>query len=108
MTPTAHLDTFARDNLPPETLLPELVFDLPELRYPERLNCVVELLDKTVEAGNGERIAIRWSCGTWTYRQLLDRVDRIAHVLVGDLKLQSGNRILLRGANDPMMAACWW
>jgi 2-aminobenzoate-CoA ligase len=104
---TAHLDTFSRDNLPPEALLPELVFDLPELRYHERLNCVVELLDKTIDTGSGERIAIRWSGGTWTYRQLLDRVDRIAHVLVGDLKLQSGNRVLLRGANDPMMAACW-
>lgn len=107
MGQTAHLDTFGRDNLPPEALLPELVFDLPELRYPERLNCVVELLDKTVEAGNGDRIAIHWSGGTWTYRQLLDRVDGIAHVLVGDLKLQSGNRVLLRGANNPMMAACW-
>jgi 2-aminobenzoate-CoA ligase len=107
MFPTGHLDTFARDNLPPRALMPELIFELPELCYPERLNCAVELLDKTVALGHGERIAIRSFSGNWPYRRLLDRVDRIAHVLIRCLKLQPGNRVLLRGLNDPMMAACW-
>src|SRR5690606_38595997 len=31
----------------------------------------------------------------------------IAHVLVEELGLIQGNRVLLRGANSPMLAACW-
>lgn len=107
MAQSAHSDSFARDNLPPRELWPELIFALPELRYPDRLNCVVELLDKTVAAGHGGRTAIRWPGGSWTYQQLLERVDRVAQVLVDDLDLKPGNRVLLRGPNNPMMAASW-
>ena len=105
---TAHLDTFARDSLPPREEWPELIFDLPELQYPPRLNCAVELLDRMVAAGHGERIALRTPDGACTYRQLLARANRIAHVLRDDLKLVPGNRVLLRGPNNPMMAACWF
>jgi 2-aminobenzoate-CoA ligase len=104
---TAHIDVFARDNLPPRSQWPELVFDIPEVRYPGRLNCVVELLDKTVAAGHGARAAIRSPAGVLTYGGLLALVDRIAHVLREDLGLVPGNRVLLRGPNNPMMAACW-
>jgi len=104
---TAHVDSFARDNLPPRGQWPELVFDTPEVRYPARLNCVVELLDRMVAAGHGERAAIRSPAGALTYRALLTLVNRIAHVLREDLGLVPGNRVLLRGANNPMMAACW-
>ena len=38
MAKSGHVDLFARDNLPPRALWPEFKFDLPELRYPERLN----------------------------------------------------------------------
>jgi 2-aminobenzoate-CoA ligase len=112
MAYTAHVDTFARDNLPPPDELPEVFFDLPELRYPARMNAAVELLDKMVAAGHGDRPAIhtlidgrKYSC---TYRQLLVRANQIAHVLVADLKLVPGNRVLLRGPNNAMMAACWF
>jgi len=105
--PTAHQDRFARDNLPPPELWPELGFDLPELHYPERLNCAVELLDKMVEKGFGENIALRTPDGKCTYRQLLVRANQIAHVLREDMHLVPGNRVLLRGPNNPMMAACW-
>ena len=112
MAYTAHVDTFARDNLPPPDELPEIFFELPELRYPARLNCAAELLDKMVAAGHGDRPAIhaliggrKYSC---TYRQLLVRANQIAHVLIEDLKLVPGNRVLLRGPNNPMMAACWF
>ncbi len=77
------------------------------MRYPDRLNCVVELLDKTVAAGHGERAAIRSPAGVLTYAALLALVNRIAHVLREDLGLVPGNRVLLRGPNNPMMAACW-
>ncbi len=104
---TAHVDTFARDNLPPRELWPELIFEIPEVQYPERLNCVVELLDGMVASGHGERPVIRSPEGTLTYRNLLLLVDRIARVLTEDLALVPGNRVLLRAPNNPMMAACW-
>lgn len=40
-TRSAHVDTFARDHLPPRDLWPEFIFKRPELQYPERLNCVI-------------------------------------------------------------------
>ncbi|KAB2938457.1 MAG: Benzoate--CoA ligase [Rhodocyclaceae bacterium] len=111
MARTAHLDTFARDNLPPRSQWPELVFERPELQYPERANCAAALLDAMVAAGHGERPAL-WApvdgkpvaC---TYRQLLARANRIARALTDDLGLVPGKRVLLRGPNNPMMAACW-
>jgi 2-aminobenzoate-CoA ligase len=111
MVASAHIDTFARDNLPPRAQWPDLVFDLPGLQYPPRLNCAAELLDRMVAAGHGERPAL-WApvdgkpvhC---TYRQLLARANRIARALGEDLGLVPGNRVLLRGPNNPMMAACW-
>jgi len=104
-SPSAHVDTFARDHLPPLDLWPDLVFDLPSLRYPPRLNCVAELLDRHVAAGRGAHRAVLGDTLTWTYAQLLDHVDRIAHVLCDDMGLVPGNRVLLRGANCPTMAA---
>jgi len=107
MSRTAHIDTFARDNLPPRAQWPDLIFELPELRYPARLNCAAELLDAMVAQGHGERIALRTPDGACTYRQLMVRANQIAQVLREDLKLVPGNRVLLRGPNNPMMAACW-
>jgi 2-aminobenzoate-CoA ligase len=107
MTVSAHQDTFARDNLPPPALLPECVFDLPELQYPDRINCVTDLLDRMAGGGQAQRIAIYGRGEAWTYADLRDKVDRICHVLQQDLQLVPGNRVLLRGANNPMMAACF-
>jgi 2-aminobenzoate-CoA ligase len=106
--PTAHTDTFARDNLPPREQWPEFRFDLPELQYPERMNCASVLLDDMVRAGHGARIAIRAPDGQCSYAQLLAQANRIANVLVRDMGLKPGNRVLLRGPNNPMMAACWF
>src|SRR6266498_1593909 len=108
MTTTAHIDTFARDNLPPREQWPDLVFELPELQYPERMNCAVELVDRAIEAGGGARTAIVAPGGVrWTYADLAAQASRIAHVLVEDMGLVPGNRVLLRAPNNPMMAACW-
>jgi 2-aminobenzoate-CoA ligase len=104
--PSAYQDNFAREHLPPPAQWPDFRFDLPELHYPERLNCIAELLDKAVASGRGERVAVIGAEGSWTYAELQRRVDRIAHVLRRDLGLVTGNRVLLRGANNPMMAAC--
>jgi 2-aminobenzoate-CoA ligase len=106
---SAHLDTFTRDALPPKSLWPEMRYDrIPELRYPATLNCAVELLDRQVEAGLGDRVVFHAPGGDWTYAQLLERANRIARVLVDDLGLVPGNRVLLRGFNSPQMAAIWF
>ncbi len=108
MNRSAHVDVFARDNLPPRDQWPEFQFDLPELQYPERMNCAAVLLDDMVRAGHGERIALRAPDGECSYAQLLAQANRIAQVLVRDMGLVPGNRVLLRGPNNPMMAACWF
>ena len=107
MTAGAHVDTFVRDHLPPREEWPEFLFTLPELQYPERLNCAAELLDERVAQGLGERPAIVTLQRRLTYAGLLDEANRIANVLVGELGLVPGNRVLLRGFNNDVLAACW-
>jgi 2-aminobenzoate-CoA ligase len=110
MAESAHVDTFCRDNLPPREMWPDMDYTrLPELAaYPPRLNCAVELLDKAVERGWGGRTVLHYPGGKWTYGQLLETANKIAHALVEDLGVVPGNRVLLRGPNNPMMAACWF
>lgn len=112
MERSAHTDTFARDHLPPLEQWPELLLDgNPDVAYPARLNCAVALLDERIDQGQGDRPALRWRDATgqrsMNYRELLALVNRIAHVLVQDMQLQPGNRVLLRGPNNVMMAASW-
>jgi len=104
---TAHLDTFARDNLPPRAQWPDFLFELPELKYPERMNCVVELLERWIAAGWGDRPCLISPAETLTYAQLAERVNRIANVLTRSLGLMPGHRVLLRGPNSPMMVAAY-
>ena len=106
--PSAHVDTFAHDHLPPLEEQPEYLFTLPSLQFPEQLNCATALLDDAVQRGWGDRACLVASGVRWTYRDLQERADRIAHVLVQDMGLVSGNRVLLRGANHPMLVACWF
>jgi 2-aminobenzoate-CoA ligase len=108
MAKSGHVDTFARDNLPPRALWPEFKFDLPELRYPERLNCITEFLDRWVAAGQGDRPCLISPTESQTYKQLAERVNRIANVLTRDLGLVPGNRVLLRAPNNPMMVAAYF
>jgi 2-aminobenzoate-CoA ligase len=105
---TAHLDTFTHDSLPPRSQWPELLLELPELQYPARLNGATELLDKPVTRGHGHRIALRTQDGECTYTQLFTQANRLANVLVREMALKPGNRVLLRGPNNPMMVACWF
>jgi 2-aminobenzoate-CoA ligase len=109
MTVTAHIDTFARDHLPPRDEWPEFIFELPALRYSDRMNCATELLTRALHRGWGDRIAIRAPDGLrWTYSELDANACRIAHMLVEDLGLVPGNRVLLRAPNNPMYAACFF
>src|SRR5262249_26488605 len=107
MAKSSHVDTFARDNLPPREEWPEFLFKLPELQYPERLNCVSEFLDRWIDAGQGNRPCLISPTETLSYAQLAERVNRIANVLTRDLGLVPGNRVLLRAPNNPMMVAAY-
>lgn len=104
---SAHVDTFASDHLPPREQWPLLPADLPELHYPDRVNCGAELLDRTVDRLGPDRPAFVTDDGTWTYGELRRRVDAYAHVLTDDMGVVPGNRVLLRGATTPELAACW-
>ncbi|QIL83204.1 benzoate-CoA ligase family protein [Diaphorobacter sp. HDW4A] len=108
MSYTAHVDTFAATHLPPPELQPEFHFDLPELQFPERLNCATELLDRHVREGRGDRLALQAPGVRWSYAHLLEQANRIANVLVRDMGLVPGNRVLLFGPNNPMMVASWF
>ena len=106
LDPSAFPDSFAREHLPPTELWP--VFHAPPGgAYPKRMNAAAELIDRAVAAGHGARPALGTASETWTYAALLDRANRIAAVLRDDLGLVPGNRVLLRAANSPMLAACW-
>jgi 2-aminobenzoate-CoA ligase len=108
LSPSAHVDTFCRDNLPPQELWPELRFDLPELRYPDRLNGALALLDATVARYGADRPALRTPTETWTYGDLLRHANQAARVLTEDFGLVPGNRVLLRGPNNPWLIAAWF
>ena len=105
---TAHLDTFVHDNLPPIELQPDFIFELPELEFPDKMNCAVEILDMAISKGYGDRICIQCDRLTWTYQDLLDRANQMANFLKKELNLKPGNRVLLRSANTPEMVASWF
>ncbi|MEE4346713.1 MAG: AMP-binding protein, partial [Paracoccaceae bacterium] len=103
--PSAHVDTFTRDNLPPPDQWPDFLLD--GFDYPERLNAGVELTDAMVARGFGDRTALIGNGRRRTYKELADWTNRLAHALVDDLGVKPGNRVLIRSANNPAMVACW-
>ncbi|EWT01559.1 2-aminobenzoate-CoA ligase [Intrasporangium oryzae NRRL B-24470] len=108
LTPSAHLDTFARDHLPPADRWPVLEFTTEELQYPDRLNAATALIDDQVARLGADRAALRTPDGTtWTYGDLLRRANQVAQVLVEDLGVVPGNRVLLRAPNAPWTVAAW-
>jgi 2-aminobenzoate-CoA ligase len=107
LSPSAHADTFCRDRLPPQEQWPEFRFDRPELSYPDRLNCAAELLDATMATAGADRPCLRSPTETWTYGETVHRTNQLAQVLTGDFGLRPGNRVLLRGPNNPWLAAAW-
>ncbi|MCE8516700.1 AMP-binding protein [Ruegeria pomeroyi] len=103
--PSAHIDTFTRDNLPPPDQWPDFLLD--GFDYPEHLNVGVELTDAMVDKGFGDHTALIGNGRRRTYKELSDWTNRLAHVLVEDLGVKPGNRVLIRSANNPAMVACW-
>jgi 2-aminobenzoate-CoA ligase len=107
LSPSAHVDTFCRDRLPPQDQWPDFRFDLPELSYPDRLNCAAELLDATSLAMGADRPCLRSPAETWSYGETVRRTNQLAQVLTEDFGLRPGHRVLLRGPNNPWLAAAW-
>jgi 2-aminobenzoate-CoA ligase len=105
LLPSAHADTFARDNLPASDQWPDLVLD--GFDYPEKLNAAVELTDRMVAQGFGDHEALIGNGRRRTYKELADWTNRLAHALVEDYGVKPGNRVLIRSANNPAMVACW-
>jgi len=105
LLPSAHTDTFSRDNLPPFEQWPDFLLD--GFDYPDHLNAAVELTDKMVEQGFGDHVALIGNGRRRTYKELSDWTNRLAHALVEDYAVKPGNRVLIRSANNPAMVACW-
>lgn len=101
-------DNFAHDHLPKQSLHAECFTGHPDFEFPADLNCVEQLLDRHIAEGNGDRVAIRTFDSTWTFKDLYEKANQIAHVLTENLEFKSGNRVLIRSANNPMYVACWF
>jgi len=105
--PSAHVDTFARDNLPPFDQWPDILLDRNEFQYPERMNAGVELTDCMVERGFGDHVALIGNGRRRTYKELSDWSNRLAHALVENFDVKPGNRVLIRSGNNPALVAAW-
>src|SRR6186713_205790 len=105
--PSGHVDDFSRRNLPPSEQWPDLLLDRPEFQYPEYLNAAVELTDRIVEKGWGDRIALIGNGRQRTYKELADWSNRLAHALVENYGVKPGNRVLIRSGNNPALVAAW-
>ncbi|MBA3338913.1 MAG: AMP-binding protein [Geodermatophilaceae bacterium] len=106
--PSAHVDTYARDNLPPPAQWPEMLYDLPELAYPDQLNAAAALLERGIAADRDDHPCLLAPDGSsWTYSEVRDRAAQVAHVLTEDLGVVPGNRVLLRGPNNPWLVVSW-
>jgi 2-aminobenzoate-CoA ligase len=108
MSTSAHVDTFTRDHLPPASTWPAMEFTLPELQYPEQLNAAAVLIDEGAARFGADRPALRTPDGTvWTYAELQLRSNQAAQVLTEDFGVVPGNRVMLRGPNNPWIVAAW-
>jgi len=105
--PTGHVDDFARRNLPPPEQWPDMLLDRPEFQYPDYLNAEVELTDRIVQQGMGDRIALIGNGRQRTYKELLDWSNRLAHALVENYGVKPGHRVLIRSGNNPALVAAW-
>lgn len=105
--PSAQTDRYVHDRLPPREQWPEFRYELPELQVPEQVNVVTHLFDAARANGWADRLLLRAPDRTLTYAEAEAEVNRMAEMLMNDFKLETGNRVLLRGSNSVPMALAW-
>src|SRR5262249_23349879 len=105
--PSAHVDSFTRDNLPPRAAWPDLMLERPEFQYPDYLNAAVELTERMVEQGFADNVALIGNGRRRTYKELSDCTTRVAHALAEAFGAKPGTRVLTRSGNTPAMVAAW-
>src|SRR3990170_2881083 len=89
------------DYLPPSELRPQRIYTLLEFKnIPQRLNSTEELLDKTVAAGKGDRVALCFDDKRIPYKALLAQVNKLGSALK-KLGIEEGDRVALRLPNIP-------
>jgi len=108
MGTSAHIDRFVLDHLPPADQQPTLIFELPELDYPERLNAGVELLRRAIAAAGPEARALIDFDHAFSWARVDAISGRMARVLVEDMGLVPGNRVLLHGPNSSWTVLAWF
>lgn len=87
--------------LPPRELWPTRIYTLPEHRsYPQQMNSTEELVDRHVEEGRGDRVAILYEDQRITYRQLQASVNKLGSALRA-LGIEEEDRVLLRSPSIP-------
>jgi 2-aminobenzoate-CoA ligase len=92
--------------LPPRDTWPERAYDLPEYRdIPEKFNACVELIDRNIDAGRGDRTAIKFMDQEVTYSQFLSNICRVANGLK-KLGVERDDRVFLRMPNIPPLLYC--
>jgi 2-aminobenzoate-CoA ligase len=101
-------DNFAEKHLPHPDLQPDYIWNHPDFDFSDIRNCVDRLLDIHIHEGRGKSTAIQTFETKWTFQDLYEKSNQIAHVLVDDLGFVSGNRVLIRSANNPMFVAIWF
>lgn len=71
-----------------------------ELNLPRQFNAARHLIDRNVEQGRGEKTAILSEDRTYTYQQLLEKVNRAANMLI-ELGVQPENRVMILLQDSP-------
>ena len=105
--PSAQIDRFVHDRLPPYEQRADMRYDLPELAIAAQANLVDVLMDQIAERGLSDQPFLRSDNITLSYTDVAERINRIAQVLTQDFALVPGNRVLLRGGNSIGMALAW-
>jgi len=108
MGTSAHIDRFVLDHLPPQEQQPDFIFDRPELAYPERLNAAAELLRRALAAAGPEGRALIDHDHEFSWARVDAISSRMARVLVDDMGLLPGNRVLLHGPNSSWTVLAWF
>lgn len=103
-----YIDNFAQKHLPHPDLQPDYLTNDPDFDFSNIENCVERLLDIHILEGRGNKIAIQTFDSQWTYQDLYIKSNQIAHVLTDELGFKTGNRVLIRSANNPMLVAIWF